>query len=395
MACYGCNDCNCTHSDTFSKDTHKQLKDKLSIFHDLVCVVSNTSCYDFPKVMAKFIYMLWCFLTDLVNLIMCLWERSRTLKKRDEELCSAMASNFNKLNTYMRANARYQAQLSEAINNVNTEGYATQVISQPFSMLDETGTIISTSKQPITRSAFKAGVKDITNYPNDDLSTAVAGDRKSAMDDARFFSLTKGETLKVVYDMNETRFGNTDIERAEVTYTLVEGGYSNKSYLAVYPTITGSFHFLGNTAVKNLLSVNVKFFDSEGNKVSVKGGYIAFNSLNAVSGSSYEGISSFAGSYVTINGSTISNVGGVAKATSSNADGGWDREGADNFYMGSIIGKINSEDINFNFELGNKQWAWFKLDTNIQSKAVPKEPTIPKLTGCPDLSQMTCGFDKG
>lgn len=92
MACRGCNDCECKHVDVVSKDTQKQLEDKLRIFHDLVCVVANTSCFDFPKLMAKFVYMLWCFLTDIVNLIMWLKNKVTDLEGKSSPSYKAGAN---------------------------------------------------------------------------------------------------------------------------------------------------------------------------------------------------------------------------------------------------------------------------------------------------------------
>lgn len=75
MVCNGCNDCDCKEVDVVSSKTKTQLEEKLRVFNDLVCVVANTNCLEFPKAMGKAIYLLWCYLKDLTNLIVYLIDR--------------------------------------------------------------------------------------------------------------------------------------------------------------------------------------------------------------------------------------------------------------------------------------------------------------------------------
>ena len=126
MACTGCNDCNCEEAEVLTSKTEQQLKDKLRIFHDLVCVVMNANCIDLPRIMGKFIYMLWCFLRDIVNQIIELKNRVDKLGNNDEicEKISHVAEVLNhnltveetnkaRLTEYNASLASYQAQLTD------------------------------------------------------------------------------------------------------------------------------------------------------------------------------------------------------------------------------------------------------------------------------------------
>lgn len=109
MECNGCSDCNCKKSSILTSTTHRELMDKLRIFHDLVCVVMNANCLDLPRLMGKFIYMLWCFLLDIVNQIMALVEMMRCITERTDELldnqkalCTSQGLIVDKINEQIK-----------------------------------------------------------------------------------------------------------------------------------------------------------------------------------------------------------------------------------------------------------------------------------------------------
>lgn len=433
MACYGCNDCNCTHSDTFSKDTHKQLRDKLSIFHDLVCVVSNTSCYDFPKVMAKFIYMLWCFLTDLVNLIMCLWERSRTLKKRDEELCAKdqqMASAFNtllkelrKLNNsnreqYNLAMVKYNQEQLIAEQNNTKVGYLTQSINKDLIMGSEPKSTMTTSGKNIPENVYEnlpqhpttewkdPASLNYSSYPK--VSTTTAGK-------AQHFIMKKGDTVEVTYsDLTKTTYEGRPVSKMVFTYTLVSiSGAKNQLIFNALanPTLTAYVHAWdvngGKTPFEMETSFKIYVDDKEIIPTEESPFPVVFGSINSVSNTG-EYISNFSGDFIPINGSAITAKNGKATNYSDKSiedyardagsgSGNWDSAKSQFNWVGAIAGKATSP---IRFRWGANSVYWFSFNTNVNAGGILIKPVAPyqlKLTelnvSCGDLSQMTCGLD--
>lgn len=120
MVCNGCNECKCKEVDVLSGNTEKQLNEKLKIFNDLVCVIANTNCLDFPRVMAKAFYMLWCYLKDLTNILNALSSGNATyddsdLRNRIEELERLLASKVDNDTIYD------DTQLRNRVNDLENE----------------------------------------------------------------------------------------------------------------------------------------------------------------------------------------------------------------------------------------------------------------------------------
>lgn len=139
MACTGCNDCKCEEVNDLSTDSKKKLEDKLRIFHDLVCVVMNANCLDLPRILGKFIYMLWCFLSDIYRLLTYLKDLIDALAKRLEALeqavgelkekvqslegeLSAVKEKLSALEAAVAEQAKLKKALEKIINNLESSG---------------------------------------------------------------------------------------------------------------------------------------------------------------------------------------------------------------------------------------------------------------------------------
>lgn len=82
MACLqGCSDCECQEvkpcDDNETVET--DLKRKLKILKQFACVLETTPCPNIAHIVGRYAWFVWCFLKDLVNLIMSLRKRTDDL----------------------------------------------------------------------------------------------------------------------------------------------------------------------------------------------------------------------------------------------------------------------------------------------------------------------------
>lgn len=94
MSCLGqCGDCQCEKIDVCVEVDQRQdvMEKKLKVLKDYACLLANTSCVDLPKRLAQYAYFLWCFLRDLLIMVV-------NLDKRVDNLCSVANCHEKKLN---------------------------------------------------------------------------------------------------------------------------------------------------------------------------------------------------------------------------------------------------------------------------------------------------------
>lgn len=94
MSCLGqCGDCQCEKIDVCVEVYQRQdvMEKKLKVLKDYACLLANTSCVGLPKRLAQYAYFLWCFLRDLLIMVV-------NLDKRVDNLCSVANCHEKKLN---------------------------------------------------------------------------------------------------------------------------------------------------------------------------------------------------------------------------------------------------------------------------------------------------------
>lgn len=94
MSCLGqCGDCQCEKIDVCVEVDQRQdvMEKKLKVLKDYACLLANTSCVGLPKRLAQYAYFLWCFLRDLLIMVV-------NLDKRVDNLCSVANCHEKKLN---------------------------------------------------------------------------------------------------------------------------------------------------------------------------------------------------------------------------------------------------------------------------------------------------------
>ena len=94
MSCLGqCGDCQCEKIDVCVEVEQRQdvMEKKLKVLKDYACLLANTSCVGLPKRLAQYAYFLWCFLRDLLIMVV-------NLDKRVDNLCAVANCHEKKLN---------------------------------------------------------------------------------------------------------------------------------------------------------------------------------------------------------------------------------------------------------------------------------------------------------
>ena len=94
MSCLGqCGDCQCEKIDVCLEVEQRQdvMEKKLKVLKDYACLLANTSCVGLPKRLAQYAYFLWCFLRDLLIMVV-------NLDKRVDNLCAVANCHEKKLN---------------------------------------------------------------------------------------------------------------------------------------------------------------------------------------------------------------------------------------------------------------------------------------------------------
>lgn len=82
MAClHGCGECDCVeikpcdNNDTVESDIYRKLK----VLKQFSCVLETTPCPKIPQMVGKYAWFIWCFLKDVVKLILSLRKRTDDL----------------------------------------------------------------------------------------------------------------------------------------------------------------------------------------------------------------------------------------------------------------------------------------------------------------------------
>lgn len=82
MAClHGCNECDCVEvkpcdsNETVEADVSQKLK----VLKQFACVIKTTPCPKLPQMLGKYAWFVWCFLKDVVKLILSLRRRTDDL----------------------------------------------------------------------------------------------------------------------------------------------------------------------------------------------------------------------------------------------------------------------------------------------------------------------------
>ena len=94
MSCLGqCGDCQCEKIDVCVEVEQRQdvMEKKLKVLKDYACLLANTSCVGLPKRLAQYAYFLWCFLRDLLIMLV-------NLDKRVDNLCAVANCHEKKIN---------------------------------------------------------------------------------------------------------------------------------------------------------------------------------------------------------------------------------------------------------------------------------------------------------
>lgn len=433
MDCLGCSDCYCHTADVMTEKTEMQLREKLRVFHDLTCVVMNTHCLDIPKIMGKFVYTIWCFLTDVVNQIVCLYARTNTLKKRDEELCGksqvitqyynlmkAQLDMLNKTNLeqYNVDLARYEHEKLMAINNKNDDGYLTQFINKELIMGSEPNATMTTVGKFIPQ----ADINNVPKHPSygwvdpsyltyenfPPRTTTTVGEWQQLL-------MRTGDTVTVTYsNLTKTTYQGKKVDKIVFTYTLqqITGAKSQIVFNAINdPTVTAYVHAYDYGAEREStfkVATKVQVF-VEGKEIIPTEQTpfpVTFGSINSINGTG-EYVSDFSGEFIPISGSAITARDGKALNYNSepienfarragSADGSWDTVISKYNWVGAIGGKT-TRPISFSF--GNTGSAyWFAFNTGVNAGGILFKPIKPHvltldelITRCDDLSQFTCG----
>lgn len=69
LDCDVCESCKCEPAEILGSNTEYQMTTKLTELYGVICGIANANCLDLPRLMAKFAFLLWCLLNDIVNQI--------------------------------------------------------------------------------------------------------------------------------------------------------------------------------------------------------------------------------------------------------------------------------------------------------------------------------------
>lgn len=427
MECMGCTDCSCKTADVLTTRTYKQLDDKLRVFIDLVCVVMNAHCLDLPRILGKFIYMLWCFLTDLVNQIRCLHSRTDILRKRDEELCAKTTNVVNQLNTrlqvqtdnnnlllkYISDTAVYVEETEKVDNQLRDyerkatqqEGYLVKPKAQAFVLLNEPQAVIESVAGGQTIPSGHLTSKAVADYPN--LTTGVKYSTFSSLGEGVGLIVSDGTTLTVTYSgLRNSSYMGRKITKAVYSYKVVQSTDNNgKTFFFVFKDPTKTV-FAGDsvdnaTAGGFFFEFTTDYYYEDGSKANLDGenAIVSYASLNKENESTEQVRGVSQGNFIPISGSSITYADGAIKATSVNS-GDWDKDGHPREYYGAGAGKYQRT-ITVGTEVhsnpANYSSLWFAFNTGLKAVALPpahniKPPTPPQLKPLPDVNHNCSGL---
>lgn len=109
MSCLqNCGDCTCVETDVCleTETKHEEYNKKLKVLKDYACLIAQTTCVNLAKRVGQYAYFVWCYLRDILNLII-------NLEKRVDNLCSVVKCHEKKLEDI------YNYLMGEVANNIS------------------------------------------------------------------------------------------------------------------------------------------------------------------------------------------------------------------------------------------------------------------------------------
>lgn len=454
MACtQGCNDCNCEEIDTIQpvNKIEDTLNEKLRVFNDFICYIGNATCPSLPNLMAKFGFYVWCMLKDFAKLIICLYKRTNTLRKRDEELCSKLTEASKSINEFASITNKNNAQMTvyidkmveyqevykkylvdkedydKAIRSYHTKsgenGYLVNPLGQALIFADETNAYIENISGGGTIPSMKITDTNVNLYNN--LTKGIQYSTYSTLGEGVGVILKDGETLKVTYSgLKNSSYKDVKIAKVVFTYkTVTTTDKNGKTFYFLFkdPTKTVFAGDKQTTATTGLFEfdMTVDFLDESGNiiKLDSNDAIVSYASLNRTINSIEQVKNVPQDNFLKITGSTVDYKNGVILPTKNNsfkAQGSdyeytdWDKDGSPLEYYGAAAAKYTRlfrVSVDVKKEPSWNSSLWFSYNTSIKAEPLPKaviepikpeKPTledVPKIdVTCGDLTELPCGY---
>lgn len=424
-----CNGCKCQdvgcgteHCD----DLHKLNDEKIERAGK---VIKDAEVCTLPTVISKGVENIWCVFKNIIHNICCLDNRMDCVEEKEKRIgrgiecidprITTLNMMLNYINSgrmidnqklqaeleawqqqvaevqehnsqeearYISEYNQYQQDLATSKAQIHTDGYPSQVITQEFH-LSGGGSI----KEILSDDIVKIPNNDIVGYTSELWQRSNWGQADvvnvlgSVGNDANIFIIPLNKSLKIRTTLpSDVYYRNEYAKEAEITFTnLASAVTGGNTYISLYAYDSLSFNYIaqkGSTHMGDFsdLKIEIKLFNEAGNQITIgDNAYMALNSLNCAGDSSYLTVEwAQSPSYVYITGSSIHQQStGRAHANEHNDNVDWDGNNNSRNWYGAIIGNVsNSNPITIHFGCSNKNWAWYKADTNIHATVVPKMP---------------------
>lgn len=315
-----------------------------------------------------------------------------------------------KLAEYNKLKEEFDRKLAELELNKNKNGYLSEALAQNLIFQNEPNAKIEKVEGGNAISYLEFKKKVFSKNAPEWYDYTIKENK-----DYDFNLIKNGETIKVTYtNIQNSSYKNFKISKVVYKYTLKESSVGEAALIFYEdPTKTLNYYSYPNDSLK--ITMEVEFYDDNGNEIIPLDSLISFSSLNNsqwLNQGGYEYVSSFSGRFIKITGSSVTNNNGIAYSLNNNNErskgsmynylgtSGWDKDGSSIEYYGAIVGQTKDK---IKFDIGNTFWGkvWFSFNTLIKIKEVPnniippqkpnyevEKPTIIKLLTPPEYKAL-------
>lgn len=384
MGCSDCTECECRPADVLTQRTYKQLDEKLDAFLDLMCAIMDVDCLDLPKFLAKFIYMLWCLIRDLIEQIRCLHARTDALMcvMRTMPINSSGESYDQAMYRYYQEEKAFSAKVEELKAKQGEEGYLASNMIQSMVVKDEPN-----AKLAVTLDGQPVGIGNFINgvyYYQPRESRYVHYDG-NGLKSYTLKGIKPGGVLELTYfDLQNSYYNGKPIGSIKMTMT---NNTRYRAFFNIFPDPTMGVWGGWEETVMNggwKQAYSYKFYDKGGQQIEFSEDAPALIALSGISVDDkgyHEVISNYNFKYVPINGSVAVEREGRIYST-HRPPGYVDVKGHPTFYKQGAAGLITSGN-EITFELSsniapnygnNSMWITFNTDVDAPVAIKPTPP---------------------
>ncbi|MBF0777865.1 SspB-related isopeptide-forming adhesin [Streptococcus cuniculi] len=357
-------------------------------------------------------------------------QKAALAKQYDTDLAQYnkdLADYNTKKADYDAKKAAYDQKMADLKAKTTVTGYPTEVIAQHLDFNSEPHARVKNIEGPVkviktsALNAYVATGKAFTNsgaflsYIAANYATSVTDFGQE--DASNFLWVDKGDTFYVTYDnLSNSRYGDSALGEVKYRYTLNSASGGDNAIFEIYNDPTRTVHIYshpqnkGNDTADDLnVSMRVHLYDKNKQEIvpsKDKPIAVNFGSLNnktspTVDYSNVEYVAYGNGRFVPINGSSVTDHGGIIYASQNNSYTDGTATSAKYFsagdkseetrYYGAAVGVYTSP-ITFQFGANNRDITstengghteptniWFAFNTNVVGHVpvVPTKPTPP------------------